>query len=92
MGNSSKTSPSRLRNYAKISFIIIGIVWGAIIAFFATGSLFMMILRGPIPSGNVGTAFLILSFGGGAFLGGCIGYLVYKKSKYSKLEHYQPFY
>ena len=88
MGNSNNNNPKRFRNYAKISFIIIGIVWGSIIAFFATGSIFMMILGGSIPSGNVGNAFLTLSFGGGAFLGGCIGYIVYKKSKYSKLEHY----
>jgi len=88
MGNSSNYNPNRLRNYAKISFIIIGLVWGAVIAFFATGSLFMMILRGSIPSGNFGNVFLTFSFVAGAFFGGSVGYFVYKKSKYSKLEHY----
>lgn len=83
--------PNRLRLYAKISFIIIGIVYGAVIGFFAFGALLMFLLGGPIPSGNVGTVFLLFSLIGGVLLGACTSYLAYKRSKYSKLEHYNPF-
>ncbi len=63
-----------MRNYAKISFIIIGVIWGAVATFFGVGALLLVILGDPIPGGTGGTAFLILSFGGGALLGGLIGY------------------
>jgi hypothetical protein len=81
-------NPNRLRNYAKISFIIMGVIWGAIATFFGVGAILLLILGGPVPGGNGGTAFLILSFSGGALFGGWIGYFIYRKSKYSKLEYF----
>jgi hypothetical protein len=72
----------RLR--VKIVLILLGIIWGAIIAYFAAGFLVKLILGGPIPGGLAGNVFVVLSCGVGAILGGVIAYLLFKRSKYSK--------
>jgi hypothetical protein len=72
----------RLR--VKIVFILLGIIWGAIIAYFAAGFFVKSILGGPIPVGLVGTVYVVLSCGIGAVLGGVIAYRLFKRSKYSK--------
>jgi hypothetical protein len=51
----------------------------------------MSILGTTIPGGLLGTAFLVFSFVGGAIIGGIIGYLLFKRSKYSKPSFYSPF-
>lgn len=77
----------RLR--VKIVFILLGIIWGAIIAYFAAGFFVKLILGVPIPGGLVGTVYVVLSCGIGSVLGGVIAYRVityvlFKRSKYSK--------
>jgi hypothetical protein len=77
----------RLR--VKIVFILLGVIWGAIIAYFAAGFFVKLILGGPIPVGLVGPVYVVLSCGIGAVLGGVIAYrvityILFKRSKYSK--------
>ena len=84
--------PNRARRLTEFSFIIGGALFGSILIFFLSGAILMQILGGPIPSGNFGNAYLLFSFVIGPFIGGAIGYIVYRKSKYSKPAFYSPFY
>jgi hypothetical protein len=63
----------------------------SIFLFFVTGAVLMAILGTRIPSGLVGTTFLLFSFVGGPIIGGMIGYLFFKRSKYSNPTFYSPF-
>jgi LytS/YehU family sensor histidine kinase len=72
----------------KISFIVGGALFGGIITFFVAGFLLRAILGGPIPAGLLGNAFLAFSFIVAPFIGGYVGYLVFKRSKYSNPDLY----
>jgi hypothetical protein len=84
LANQYPSEQEFVRLRVKIVFILLGIIWGAIIAYFAAGFLVKLILGGPIPGGLVGNVFVVLTCGIGAILGGLITYLLFKRSKYSK--------
>jgi hypothetical protein len=75
--------PKRARTLTKLSFIFLGAFFGGIIAFFATGYLLITILGGPISGGPLGNAFLIFAWIVAPIMGGFIGYLIFRRSKYS---------
>jgi hypothetical protein len=83
--------PNRARTLTKISFIFLGAFFGGIIAFFATGFLLMVILGGPIPGGPLGNAFLIFAWIVAPIIGGFVGYLIFKRSKYSDPSLYSAY-
>jgi len=72
----------RLR--VEILFILLGIIWGAIIAYFAANYLLNLILDSPNTGGFFANAFIVLSLGIGVITGGVIAYRIFKFSKYSK--------
>jgi hypothetical protein len=83
--------PNRARTLTKISFIFLGAFFGGVIAFFATGFLLIQILGGPIPGGPLGDAFLIFAWIITPTIGGFIGYLIFKRSKYSDPSLYSAY-
>ena len=83
--------PKRARTLTKLSFIFLGAFFGGIIAFFATGYLLITILDGPIPGGPLGNAFLIFAWIVAPILGGFIGYLIFRRSKYSDPSLYSVY-
>ena len=86
-----KYDPNRARKITGFSFVLGGAIFTSIFLFFATGVILMTILGTRIPGGTLGTAFLLWSFGLGPIIGGLIGYILFKKSKYSKPSFYSPF-
>jgi hypothetical protein len=86
-----KYDPNRARKLTGFFFVLGGAMFTSIFLFFALGFTLMSILGTTIPSGLLGTAFLVFSFLGGAIIGGIIGYLLFKRSKYSKPSFYSPF-
>lgn len=86
------SSAERSRQLAKISIIITGTFWGIVIFFFVVGSSIITLSGRPIPGGLIGNVFLGLTITLGGFIGAIVGYFFFKKSKYSKLSHYNPFY
>jgi hypothetical protein len=83
--------PNRVRTLTKISFIFLGAFFGGIIAFFGTGFLLTAILDGPIPGGPLGNAFLIFAWIVAPIIGGFIGYLIFRRSKYSDPSLYSAY-
>ena len=81
-----RPNPDRARTLTKISFIVGGALYGAIITFFVVGFLLTAILGGPIPGGLLGNAYLAFSFIVAPIIWGYIGYLIFKRSKYSSLS------
>jgi hypothetical protein len=77
---------------AKISIMFAGAYAGGVIWFFAGGLLLGILVQAgihnPFPSFNAWIAF---SFIAGAIMGALLGYLVYKRSRYSKIGYYNPF-
>jgi hypothetical protein len=77
---------------AKISIVFAGGFAGGVIWFFGGGLLLVALVRAgfrsPFPSFNSWIAF---SFIVDTLLGGIIGYLIYKRSRYSKMSYYNPF-
>ena len=86
-----KYDPKRARKLTAISFVIGGAMFTSIFLFFAIGVLLMTILGTKIPGGPIGTAFLLFTFLAGPIIGGSIGYLLFKRSKYSNPSFYSPF-
>ncbi len=87
--------PKRQMLGAKITFIAVGALAGAIICFFGVGLLLVGINVAGVPVRLAGVmtfnAFIAISFSAGAIVGALLGYLFYKKSKYSKIRYYDPF-
>jgi len=83
--------PNRARTLAKISFIFLGAFFSGVIVFFATGFLLMEILGGPIPAGPLGNGFLIFAWIIAPVIGGFIGHLIFKRSKYSDPSLYSGY-
>jgi hypothetical protein len=86
-----KYDPDRARKLTGIFFVLGGAIFTSIFLFFTTGVLLMTILGTRIPGGTLGNAFLLWAFGFGPILGAVIGYIVFKRSKYSKPSFYSPF-
>jgi|WetSurMetagenome_2_1015567.scaffolds.fasta_scaffold208784_1 hypothetical protein len=86
-----KYDPNRARKLTGFFFVLGGALFTSIFVFFVLGFILMSILGTTIPSGLLGTAYLLFSFVGGAMIGGIIGYLLYKRSKYSDPHFYSPF-
>jgi hypothetical protein len=83
--------PNRARTLTKISFIFLGGFFGGAIAFFGAGFLLIQILGGPIPGGLLGNAFLFFAWVIAPIIGGFIGYVVFKRSKYSDPSLYSGY-
>ena len=86
-----KYDPNRARKLTGFSFVVGGAIFTSIFLFFTTGIVLMTILGTRIPGGTLGNAFLLWAFGFGPIIGGLIGYIVFKRSKYSKPSFYSPF-
>ena len=86
-----KYEPNRARKITGFFFVLGGAMFTSIFLFFATGYLLMTILGTKIPAGPIGDAFLIFSFGIGPIIGCILGYVVFKKSKYSNPSLYSSF-
>ncbi len=86
-----KYDPKRARKLTCYSYSVGGAIFTSIFLFFALGALLISILWQPIPGGPLGNAFWVLSFVGGAMIGGMIGYILFKRSKYSDPSFYSPF-
>ena len=83
---------NRAMKSTRFFFILGGAIFTSIILFFLVGFLLMTILGAPIPAGIIGDSFLLFSFGFGPIIGGFIGYLVFKRSKYSNPQLYIDYY
>ena len=92
----TKWSPERQMLGAKISMMALGAWIGAIVVFFG-GGLVLAGLATLLRSTGVRLVlfpfewWVIISFVLGPIIGGYLGYLVYKRSRYSKIAHYDPF-
>lgn len=84
LANQYPSEQEIVRLRVEILFIFLGIIWGAIISYFAASYLLGLILDSPNTGGFFASAFLVLSLGIGAIMGGVIGYRIFKYSKYSK--------
>jgi hypothetical protein len=94
--------PKRQMLGAKVSIIFAGIVGGAILGFFVGG----LLLAGLIRLGYFYTSYPFMSLSThrvldfmlwigdpviGVVLGGIVGYLIYRRSRFSKISYYDPF-
>lgn len=85
---------SMMRRY-ELAFIIGGAYFAPAIAFFGGGLILLAVIPySNIPRTTLGPViwndfltFIYVS----PIIGGFLGYLIYKKSKYSKITHYDPF-
>jgi DNA-binding transcriptional ArsR family regulator len=91
-------SPRRQMLAAKLSIMFAGAVGGVVVGFFGGG----LLLRGLITlTGSRGVSLSVDSFLGFAFwvlnpvigsvLGGFVGYLIYKRSRFAKATYFNPF-
>ncbi len=89
----SEWSPQRQMLGAKISIMFAAGFAGAVICFFAGGFLLFGGLRaaGIIIRVSSFDAFIVYSNVFGAIVGAFVGYIIYKRSKYSKMRYYNPF-
>ena len=88
----SMWSANRQMLGAKISIIFAGAVGGLTVWFFAGGLLIVALGNAGIRSPFLTfSAWIISSFTVGTLIGGLMGYLIYKRSKYSKIGYYNPF-
>ena len=87
---------------AKISFVAVGAWVGLVVGFFGGGLLLIGLVALLRSTGTVTRfspfmrefqdfAFWILNPVIGAFIGAFVGYLIYKRSKYSKIAYHDPF-
>ncbi len=72
---------------AKIALIFSGAFAGGVILFFG-GGLTIGLLKIWLYGFN---SWIITSFTVGSIIGGLIGYMIYKRSRYSKISYYEPF-
>jgi hypothetical protein len=82
----------RARRLTAFFFVLGGALFTSIAIFFVAGFLLTIILGTHIPTGIIGDSYLTFSFGLGPIIGGIIGYLVFKKSKYSDPTLYTEYY
>ena len=87
-----ESKAKRARRLTGFFFVLGGAIFNSILLFFATGLLLMAILGRHIPTGPIGDSFLLFSFGLGPIIGGIIGYLAFKRSKYSNPSLYTDYY
>jgi hypothetical protein len=87
--------PKRQMIGAKIIFIAVTALAGSIICFFGVGLLLAAINASVSPirfSGIMSfNMFIASSLSVGATVGALLGYLFYKRSKFSKISYYDPF-
>lgn len=84
----SKPDPNRAKTLTGLSFIFLGAFGGLIVGFFGVGSFLKIYLGGSIPTGLIGDSFLVFAWIIAPIIGAFIGYLIFKRSKYSKLSLY----
>jgi membrane protease YdiL (CAAX protease family) len=83
--------PNRARKLTGLSFIGLGAFGGFLIGFFGIGFLAIAVLGGPISGGLLGNAFLTFAWIVAPIIGGYIGYLIFKRSKYSDPALYSSY-
>ena len=76
---------------AKIAVIFAGAWVGGVILFFGGGLLIGLIGKSLRISFFSFDFWIITSFTVGSIIGGLIGYLIFKRSRYSKISYYEPF-
>ncbi len=76
---------------AKISIIFAGALAGGVILFFGGGLLIGLIGKALRIYFFSFDFWIVTSFTVGSIIGGLIGYLIYKRSRYSKISYYEPF-
>jgi hypothetical protein len=81
------SQPEKQMLGAKIALIFSGAFAGGVILFFG-GGLIIGFLKIWLFGFN---SWIITSFALGSILGGLIGYMIYKLSRYSKISYYEPF-
>lgn len=86
-----KYEPNRAMKLTCFFFILGGAMFTSIALFFVTGFLLMAILGARIPVGPIGNTYLIISFIGGPIIGSIIGFLIFKRSKYSNPSLYTSY-
>jgi glycerol uptake facilitator-like aquaporin len=80
----------------EISIIVLGALISTVVFLFG-GSLLLLGITILLRSAGIQFVlfpfawWLIISFVFGPILGGLVGYLIYKKSKYAKITYYDPF-
>ena len=93
--NRAALLPKRQMLGAKITIIAVSALAGSIICFFGLGLVLVGINDTMVPVRLSGVilfnSFIATSFSSGAIIGALLGYLFYKKSKYSKIRYYDPF-
>lgn len=91
----TKYSPKRMIFGSQIGFIVFGAGIGMLIGFFGGGVLLIWLIMLSHPVGNQIALFefvwWVVTPIAGALMGGLVGYLIHKKSKYSKLTYHDPF-
>lgn len=89
-------SPKSMVKRAKIGFIVLGAMVGMFIGFLG-GGLVLVGLVTLLRSAGIRLVlfpfalWVIIGLTSGAIIGGFVGYLVYKRSRYSKISYYSPF-
>jgi hypothetical protein len=88
----SMLQPNRQMLGAAISIITAGAFAGGVICFFGGG----LLIGGLRQARNLKsflsfTEWIFVSFTFGIIIGGFVGYLIYKRSRYSKMRYYNPF-
>jgi uncharacterized membrane protein len=84
--------PNRQMLGAAASIVVAGAFAGGVILFFAGGLIIGLLAQaGSLRSFLPFTTWIYVSFAFGSIMGGFVGYLIYKKSRYSKARYYNPF-
>ena len=76
---------------AKITIILTGAWVGGVILFFGGGLLIGLMGKSLRIYFFSFDFWIVTSFTTGSIIGGLIGYLIYKRSRYSKISYYEPF-
>jgi predicted transcriptional regulator len=76
---------------AKITIILAGAWAGGVILFFGGGLIIGLIGKSLRISLGSFDFWVVTSFTVGSIIGGLIGYLIFKRSRYSKISYYEPF-
>lgn len=88
----SMLQPNRQMLGAAISIITAGAFAGGVICFFGGGLLIGGLGQARILKSFLSfTEWIFVSFTFGIIIGGFVGYLIYKRSRYSKIRYYNPF-
>jgi hypothetical protein len=85
----SMWTPQRQMLGAKLSIMFASAFGGAIVCFFGGGLL--LGVTGVLARVSSFHAFIVYSNIFGAIIGALVGYLIYKRSRYSKMQYYNPF-